>query len=174
MVVFKVLREFAGGTSIHGFTFLVSPKSSSCTKIIWAISLVVALMYATLEMRNSVMGKYLYVFPTTKLKPMLIDNYVLIIFLKLESPSFNLQYNDNNLFIMTFIPEPAPSSIFPLASCFFYSCQLRSNFHGRGCFSFTRILFAPYKIFGTRVHIFSYQNLNFKSVFPFQNDSCSK
>ena len=62
MVVLKVLREFAGGTSIHGFAFLVSSKSSSRTKIIWAISLVVALMYATLEMRNSVIGKYDYFF----------------------------------------------------------------------------------------------------------------
>ena len=62
MVVLQVLGEFAGGTSIHGFTFLVSPKSSSRTKIIWAISLVVALMYATLEMRNSVISKYDYIF----------------------------------------------------------------------------------------------------------------
>ena len=66
MVVFKVLREFAGGTSIHGFTFLVRPTSSSRTKIIWAISLVVALMYATLEMRNSVVGKYDYILRTIK------------------------------------------------------------------------------------------------------------
>ena len=57
MVVLKVFREFAGGTSIHGFTFLVRPKSSSWTKTMWAISLAVALMYATLEMRNSVVGK---------------------------------------------------------------------------------------------------------------------
>ena len=56
-VVLKAFREFAGGTSIHGFTFLVQPKSSSWTKTIWAISLAVALMYATLEMRNSVVGK---------------------------------------------------------------------------------------------------------------------
>ena len=61
MVVLKVLREFAAGTNIHGFAFLVSAKSSSRTKIIWAISLVVALMYATLEMRNSVVGKYDYI-----------------------------------------------------------------------------------------------------------------
>ena len=59
MVVLKVLREFAGGTSIHGFTFLVSPKSSSRTKIIWAISIVVALSYASWEMKNSVIGKYI-------------------------------------------------------------------------------------------------------------------
>ena len=172
MVVLEELQDFAGGTSIHGFGYLVSTKSTSRTKIVWAVSIFVAMLYATLEMRNSVMGKCLYVFPTTKLKPMLIDKYVLITFLELESPFFNLQYNDNNLFIMTFIPEPAPSSIFPLASFFSYSCQLRPNFHGRGCFSFTRILFAPYKIFGTRVHIFSYQNLNSKNVFPFQNYSC--
>ena len=67
MVVLKVLREFAGGTTIHGFTFLVSPKSSSRTKIIWALLLVVAFMYATLEMRNSVVGKYDYIFKTRNL-----------------------------------------------------------------------------------------------------------
>ena len=57
MVVLKIWQDFAGGTSIHGFGFLVSPKTSTRSKIIWAMSLVVALMYATLEMRNSVMGK---------------------------------------------------------------------------------------------------------------------
>ena len=57
MVVLKVLQDFAGGTSIHGFGYLVSPKSSSWTKSIWAISIFVAMMYATLEMSNSVMGK---------------------------------------------------------------------------------------------------------------------
>ena len=66
MVVLKVFREFAGGTSIHGFNFLVRPKSSSWTKTIWVISLAVALMYATLEMRNSVVGKYDYIFRTMK------------------------------------------------------------------------------------------------------------
>jgi antibiotic biosynthesis monooxygenase (ABM) superfamily enzyme len=58
MVVLKVLKEFAGGTSLHGFGFLVSPKSSPRTKIIWAISLIVAIIYASSEMRNSVIGKY--------------------------------------------------------------------------------------------------------------------
>ena len=58
MVVLKVLQEFARGTKIHGFKFLVSPKSWPRTKIIWAISIVVALTYATLEMRNSVVGKH--------------------------------------------------------------------------------------------------------------------
>ena len=60
MVVLKVLREFAVGTSIHGFTFLVSPKSSSRTKIIWAIAIIVALSYASWEMKNSVISKYYY------------------------------------------------------------------------------------------------------------------
>ena len=58
MVVLKVLKEFAGGTSLHGFGFLVSPKSSPRTKIIWALSLIVAIIYASSEMRNSVIGKY--------------------------------------------------------------------------------------------------------------------
>ena len=68
MVVLKVLREFAGGTSIHGFTFLVSPKSSSRTKIIWAISLVVALSYASWEMRKSAISKYHYIFLSHEIK----------------------------------------------------------------------------------------------------------
>ena len=66
MVVLKVLREFAGGTTIHGFTFLVSPKSSSMTKIIWAILIVVALSYASWEMRKSAISKYHYLFRALK------------------------------------------------------------------------------------------------------------
>ena len=53
----KILQEFAGGTSIHGFTFLVRPTSSPLTKVIWAIAIVIALMYASAEMRNSVISK---------------------------------------------------------------------------------------------------------------------
>ena len=64
MVVLKVLREFASGTRLHGFPFLVRPKSSSWTKIIWAISIVVALSYASWEMRNSAISKYHYTLPT--------------------------------------------------------------------------------------------------------------
>ena len=66
MVVLKVLREFAAGTTIHGFTFLVSPKSSPGTKIIWAISIVVALSYASWEMRNSVISKDHHIFRAMK------------------------------------------------------------------------------------------------------------
>ena len=57
MVVSKVLREFAGGTTVGGLKFLVDPKSSPITKIIWAIAIFVAFMYATLEMGNSVVSK---------------------------------------------------------------------------------------------------------------------
>ena len=56
MVVLQVLKDFAGGTSIHGFVYLVRPESS-LKKLIWAIALIVAMMYATLEMRNSVISK---------------------------------------------------------------------------------------------------------------------
>lgn len=68
MVVLKVLREFARGTSIHGFGFLVSHKISARSKIIWAISLVVAMMYASAEMRNSVISKYQYLFQNHKIE----------------------------------------------------------------------------------------------------------
>jgi hypothetical protein len=57
MGVFTVLREFAGGTSIHGFGFLVQNKSSTLTKIVWTLSLMVAIGYASYEMRKSVIGK---------------------------------------------------------------------------------------------------------------------
>ena len=66
MVVLKVLREFAGGTSIHGFGFLVSPKTSARTKIIWAMLIVIALFYASMEMQNSVISKYHYILRTMK------------------------------------------------------------------------------------------------------------
>ena len=56
----NILQEFAGGTSIHGFTFLVRPTSSTRTKIIWALCLVVAITYASVQMRLSVVGKYHY------------------------------------------------------------------------------------------------------------------
>ena len=56
MVVLQVLKDFAGGTTIHGFGNLVK-SGSSRKKIIWVISLIVAMMYATLEMRNSVISK---------------------------------------------------------------------------------------------------------------------
>ena len=71
MVVLKVLQDFANKTSIHGLVYLVRPDSSSRKKIIWAISIFVAMMYATLEMRNSVISKYHYIFSTMIQKPML-------------------------------------------------------------------------------------------------------
>ena len=87
MVVLKVLREFAGGTSIHGFTFLVNPKLSSRTKIIWAIAIVVALSYASWEMKNSVIGKYHYILEPWNRNQCLLSNiYVQISLLKVESP----------------------------------------------------------------------------------------
>ena len=91
MVVFKVLREFAVGTSIHGFSFLESPKSSSRTKIIWAIAIVVALSYASWEMRNSVISKYYCVFKTMKNRLLIIITYVQIHLLKFE---FELVINE--------------------------------------------------------------------------------
>ena len=79
MVVLKLLREFAGGTSIHGFGFLVSPKTSTRTKIIWAILIVIALFYASMEMRNSVISKYNYILgPQNRNKWSLLITYVQI------------------------------------------------------------------------------------------------
>ena len=76
MVVIKVLQEFAAGTSIHGFSFLESPKLSSRTKLIWAIAIIVALSYASWEMRNSAISKYHCVFRTMKNRLLVIITYV--------------------------------------------------------------------------------------------------
>ena len=87
MVVLKLLEEFAGGTSIHGFKFLVSPNLSRRSKIIWAISLVVAVIYASYEMGNSVIGNYHYFFRSMKYKPMItitVINYLQIHLLQFE------------------------------------------------------------------------------------------
>ena len=84
MVVLEVLREFSAGTSIHGFTFLESPKSSSRTKIIWAIAIVVALSYASWEMRNSAISKYYCDFRIMKKKLLIINTHVQIHLLKFE------------------------------------------------------------------------------------------
>ena len=80
MVVLKVLREFAGGTSIHGFGFLVSHKKSKRSKIIVAISLVVAVIYASAEMRNSVISKYQYIFQNHKIESSISLNMDMIFF----------------------------------------------------------------------------------------------
>ena len=108
MVVLKVLREFAGGTSIHGFTFLVNPKSSTRTKIIWAIAIVVALCYASWEMKNSVISKYHYAFRAMKYKPLIIITYVLIHML-LE-------------FQLGLFEKVAPICIVIKEDCFFTGC----------------------------------------------------
>ena len=101
MVVLQVLRDFAGGTSIHGFTFLVRPTSSPLTKAIWAIAIVIALMYASAEMRNSVISKYHYNLRT--------NNYYKINLLTFESPFLSILsiYNGDDLLIMKSIPERA-------------------------------------------------------------------
>ena len=123
MVVLQVLRDFAGGTSIHGFTFLVRPTSSPLTKVIWAIALVTALMYASAEMRNSVISKYPHKLSTMKKKPSIIIKYVQINLLKFESPFLSILsiYNDNDLLIMKSIPEPVLSTIFLLGWFFDWS-----------------------------------------------------
>ena len=53
MGLLDVFREFAGGTSIHGLTFLVQPKSSKFTKISWALVIIGALVYASYQLNLS-------------------------------------------------------------------------------------------------------------------------
>ena len=53
MGLLDVFKDFAGGTSIHGFTFLVQPKLSKFTKIVWALAIIGALVYASYQLNLS-------------------------------------------------------------------------------------------------------------------------
>ena len=127
MVVLQVLREFARDTSIHGFTFLVRPTSSPLTKVIWALAIVVALMYASAEMRNSVISKYRYNLRT--------NNFYQINLLKFESPFLSILsiYNDDDFLIMKSIPEPVPmpepSTYYISFELFFFHFSIKQAFH---------------------------------------------
>ena len=53
MGLLDVFIEFAAGTSIHGFTFLVQPKLSKFTKILWVLAIIGALVYASYQLNLS-------------------------------------------------------------------------------------------------------------------------
>ena len=53
----EVLKDFAGGTSIHGLGFVVDRKKSLKTRFFWAIVFSSLIIYASIELRNSVLCK---------------------------------------------------------------------------------------------------------------------
>ena len=53
----EVLKDFAGGTSIHGLGFVVDRKKSLLTRCFWAIVFSSLIIYASIELRNSVLCK---------------------------------------------------------------------------------------------------------------------
>ena len=53
----EVLKDFAGGTSIHGLAFVVDSKRSLKTRFFWAIVFSSLIIYASIELRNSILCK---------------------------------------------------------------------------------------------------------------------
>ena len=53
----EVLKDFAGGTSIHGLGYVVDSKKSVITRFFWAIVFSSLIIYASIELRNSVLCK---------------------------------------------------------------------------------------------------------------------
>ena len=53
----EVLKDFAGGTSIHGLAYVVDNKKSVKTRFFWAIVFSSLILYASIELRNSVLCK---------------------------------------------------------------------------------------------------------------------
>ena len=52
-----VLKDFAGGTSIHGLAYVVDNKKSVTTRLFWAIVFSSLIIYASIELRNSILCK---------------------------------------------------------------------------------------------------------------------
>ena len=59
MGILKLLKDFAGGTSIHGLGFMVHKQSSTLKKFTWALLFLAAILYASLELRVKVTCKLL-------------------------------------------------------------------------------------------------------------------
>ena len=53
----EVLKDFAGGTSIHGLGFVVDSKKSLLTRFFWTFVFSTLIVYASIELRNSVLCK---------------------------------------------------------------------------------------------------------------------
>ena len=62
MWLLDVFEDFAGGTSIHGLTFLIQSKLSAFTRITWAFVFIGAMVYASFQLKLAVICKFRTVF----------------------------------------------------------------------------------------------------------------
>ena len=58
MWLLDVFEDFAGGTSIHGLTFLIQSKLSAFTRITWAFVFIGAMVYASFQLKLAVICKF--------------------------------------------------------------------------------------------------------------------
>ena len=58
MGVWDALKDFAGGTSIHGFKFLVEKKATVKSRCFWALVLTTFILYGSLQLRIAVFCKF--------------------------------------------------------------------------------------------------------------------
>ena len=59
MRILRVLKDFARTSSIHGLWYIVRPNGTTRSKIGFALVVLGAALYASLEIRNSVVCKFL-------------------------------------------------------------------------------------------------------------------
>ena len=58
MGILEVLEDFAWGTSIHGFTFMVHPANSVPKRIVYALAFLAAIIYASIELNKAMICKF--------------------------------------------------------------------------------------------------------------------
>ena len=57
MGIFDTLKDFAGGTGIHGFGYLVEKHATKYTRFFWTVIIFTLTLYASLQLRISVICK---------------------------------------------------------------------------------------------------------------------
>ena len=57
MSILQVLKDFAGGTSIHGLTFIVQPQLPIWKRVTWTLVFIAAMVYATERLHVAIIGK---------------------------------------------------------------------------------------------------------------------
>ena len=58
MSILQVLKDFAGGTSIHGLTFIVQPQLPIWKRVTWTLFFIAAMIYATVRLQIQIISKH--------------------------------------------------------------------------------------------------------------------
>ena len=58
MAIWKLLKDFGEGTSIHGLAFMVESQSSLLKKLTWFFLFFASVVYASLQLKTAIFGKF--------------------------------------------------------------------------------------------------------------------